>query len=81
MSDSNTDAEREARRIIERVNAETDISAGIVTRSAFQRAPQADKDDWIERTGTRIGRAASVVLFFGLLIWLAISLFGLGETP
>lgn len=80
MPTDKPDTEAEARRILERVTAETDVSAGIVT-SQTRPAKPVDNEDWIERVGTRIGRGASIVLFLGLLIWLAVSLFGPGATP
>ncbi len=60
-------AMREARRILRRVDMESDSAAVVAPARAHDS--HAD-DDWIERTGTRIGRALSIVLFLALVVWL-----------
>jgi hypothetical protein len=66
--------EAESRRIISRVGAETE--ATMVQRATrrvrdHMSARDAPEDDWVEIWGSRIGRAFGVVLFFGLIAWLA----------
>jgi hypothetical protein len=64
-----------ADRIIDRVAAESDVTGG-TWRNPAERNRGGDEDDWIERTGKRIGRALGLIVFAGLVIWLASSLFG-----
>jgi hypothetical protein len=76
------DQQRESRRIIGRMNAETDGAAmGVVRRSARRgrdhfAAADADENDWVELWGTRIGRAISLTLFLALVIYLGSILLG-----
>ena len=70
----------EARRILERINAEMDSSGLATGGSAVERMRKhfaggdADPEDRIEVVGRRIGRALSLALFIGLLVWLALFL-------
>ena len=69
---------REAQRILKRMSAESDGSAmKIVSRTAARDrdhfgAADADENDWVEVWGTRIGRAISLILFFGLILYLGL---------
>ena len=56
--------ERESRRILERVGAETEARM----RPA-EKQPD-DKQDWAEFWGRRIGRVLSFVLFFVAVLWI-----------
>lgn len=66
--------EREARRILERAERETEPSGP---------APDtgAQCDDPIEYWGTRIGRALGLVLAVAMMIWLGLFLLGHGQGP
>lgn len=81
MKDREDEAGRESRRIIARMNAETDGGAMTAVRRATKRgrdhftAGDADENDWIELWGTRIGRAVGLVLFAGLVIYLGTTIF------
>jgi hypothetical protein len=73
MADRQEQRERESRRIINRVGAETEAS--MVQRATrrvrdHMTARDAPEDDWIEVWGSRIGRAFGVVFFIGLVAWL-----------
>jgi len=74
--------QRESRRIIARMNAETDGAPVTVVQRATRRgrdhfaASDVDDTDAIEIWGTRIGRAVSLILFFGLLVYLVTLLRG-----
>ena len=69
---------REAQRILKRMSAESDGSAmKIVSRTAARGrdhfgAADADENDWVEVWGTRIGRAISLILFLGLILYLGL---------
>ncbi len=67
---------RESERILDRVNLESDISS-----ATFRHAREGDADDWIERTGTRIGRAAGIVLCVVLVVWLIATVFAGRGAP
>lgn len=67
--------EREARRILERVNKEADSHGGQVYDRSLQKLSGSD-DDWAERTGKRIARYLSAALFAGLVVWLLAVMFG-----
>ncbi|RNC96960.1 MAG: hypothetical protein ED558_03705 [Oricola sp.] len=66
--------EEEARKVIERVERESEI----VGRSSFVRAAgkardhltAAEAEDPVEVWGRRVGRALSVIAFIGLALWL-----------
>lgn len=79
MKDSK-DGQVEARRILERMARETAPGgASFITRIAkdeHETAAHADPYDPIEYWGMRIGRALSVLITVGLLIWIASYLFG-----
>lgn len=72
------DSDAESRRIIERVARETDPGgASFLARTArgardHVTAADADRSDPIEYWGTRIGRAAGLLIAIGLLIWLVL---------
>ncbi len=69
MADRGDKDRQEARRIIERVGAESDASM-IRRIGDHMAARDADKDDWAELWGRRIGRALGAVLLVYLLYWL-----------
>jgi hypothetical protein len=67
--------ERESRRIIDRINDESETS-GVAARTARRlgdhlSAADADQRDWAEVWGTRIGRTigALVVVVLFLYLW------------
>ena len=68
--------EREARRILERVEVDSEsFGTSSLARSATRArdhfmGADADQDDWTEVWGRRIGRAASLVITIALLFWL-----------
>jgi len=64
--------ELESRRILERVGAETEA------RMRPAEEEKADRDDWAEFWGRRIGRVLSFVLFFVAIIWIYQFLTGTG---
>lgn len=80
MAHDDEPRQREARRIIDRIERETDPGGtGIVSRTMRRAedhfgAADADRDDPIEVWGTRIGRAVGLVLTLALLAWLVTSL-------
>jgi hypothetical protein len=68
------DAE-ESRRILDRVAKESDPSGSLAVRTArrverHMRADDVDQADSIEVWGTRIGRAAGIILLVVLAGWL-----------
>lgn len=66
------DEEREARRIIERVGAETEarMRPGQAKRADGKDRAETDEEDWAEFWGKRIGRVFSFVLFFVAVYWI-----------
>jgi hypothetical protein len=75
MSGQDSDREAESRRILDRVSREAESGGSFVSRTAkrardHMTAEDADKDDWAEYWGTRIGRGLGIVLLVCLLIWL-----------
>lgn len=74
------DAERkeESRRILERVNRDSD---SLFLRSASRArdhfaAREAEGEDWTELWGRRIGRTLGLVAAFLLVLWIVFSLAG-----
>lgn len=71
-----TPEQREARRILDRVNTDTEqLGASSLARSALHArdhfaGADADQDDPIEVWGRRIGRGAGLVAVLVLLFWL-----------
>ena len=69
------DSPAEARRILERINRESNADHGMVARG-FERAKKhlsaadADPTDAIEIWGTRIGRVLALVLMLAAILWL-----------
>jgi hypothetical protein len=64
-----TDRERESRRIINRVGAESEAS--MVRRATDHMAGRdAEDKDWAELWGTRIGRWLGLALLIYLVWWL-----------
>lgn len=64
-----TERERESRRIINRVGAESEAS--MVRRASDHMAGRdAEDKDWAELWGTRIGRWLSLALLVYLVWWL-----------
>lgn len=77
--DAGRDREAESRRILDRVSRE--VEAGGATADRMMRrateglvGPSADKDDWVEYWGTRIGRIAGLAIGIGLMLWLVVYL-------
>lgn len=71
------DERTEARRILDRVERETDGGGSFVSRTSdrLQRHLSADGvDDPIEKTGTRIGRALGAVITVLIVGWLVYTL-------
>ncbi|MFN4009813.1 MAG: hypothetical protein ACK4K8_07650 [Pannonibacter sp.] len=72
----------DARKAIDRVNAESETILGSSTRRMATRARDhlggADKDqrDRVEVWGTRIGRSLGLIVAAGLLIYLAATYLG-----
>lgn len=70
------DNDSESRRIIERVERETDpggtsfIARTVKGARDHVAAADADRSDPLEYWGTRIGRALGLLIAFGLLVWL-----------
>ena len=71
-----TDEQREARRILERVSTDSEsLGTSSLARSAIRArdhfaGADADPDDWEEVWGRRIGRIAGAVVVVVLLVWL-----------
>lgn len=69
--------QQEAQRIINRMNAETDGAAMAAVKRRARKgrdhfaASDADRDDWAELWGTRIGRAIAGILIFCVLTYFA----------
>lgn len=59
----------ESRRIIGRVGAETEASMAKRAQN-HMAGKDADKDDWAELWGTRIGRWLGLALLVYLIYWL-----------
>jgi hypothetical protein len=79
MSGQDEDRKAESRRILDRVTREAESGGSVVSRAAkrarnHMAAEDADKDDWAEYWGTRIGRSLGIVFLVGLLIWLVLFL-------
>ena len=78
--------EAESRRILDRVNVESDIHGGAMFQRSKERAARhfsADDrkgEDWIEQTGTRIGRYLSIVLLVAIVLWLMKVIWELGTA-
>lgn len=75
MAGRGDDAERESRRILERIQRETDPSGSLLGKAAkgahnHVTAADVDPADKIEYWGTRIGRALGLLLAVALLAWL-----------
>ena len=77
-----TDQEREARRILDHMNAEAAPGGLAANRSVFQKAgdhfsaKEAANEDAAEIWGRRIGRGFGLILFFVLLLYLFNFIFG-----
>ena len=73
---------RESERILERVDMEE--SGGTMFGRTARRlrdhvsASDADRNDWAEYWGTRIGRAIGLIVTLILVAWLFLYLFGAG---
>ena len=69
---SKDDRLRQSQRILGRVNDEMQVS-GLGTRLEHHfAAREADQSDRVEVMGRRIGRALSLLLCLGLIVWLAL---------
>ena len=71
---------REARRIMDRIERETDPGGTTIASRSVQRAADhfsardRDQDDAIELWGTRLGRVIGLVLTIALLVYLVTGL-------
>lgn len=70
--------QQESRRILDRVAREAD-GGSLVARAARRArdhiaAADADKQDWAETWGTRIGRVLGIVIVLLLMLWLILQL-------
>ncbi|MBB2973405.1 hypothetical protein [Mesorhizobium sp. RMAD-H1] len=68
-------SQKQARRILERVNRESSADHGMVARGIERTkkhlsAADADQADSIEVWGTRIGRALALLLIVAAIVWL-----------
>lgn len=68
------DRNEESRRILDRIARESDTS-GLMARTTQRArdhftATDADRSDWIEHLGTRIGRILGLIITIGIVIWL-----------
>lgn len=74
--------QRESRRILERMQAQTDGGAMMAVQRTAKRgqdhlaASDADQTDRIEVWGTRIGRGISLLLLVGLIGYLGLLVSG-----
>jgi hypothetical protein len=76
MTEDDDRREEESRRIVRRIQQESDPSASLAARTLHRarrhlEAGDADPHDRVELWGTRIGRVLGLVLFVGLVVWLA----------
>lgn len=76
MAEPKNHGDREAQRILNRVQQESDPSGSLAARATKKMrehvaAGDADHSDWIELWGTRIGRVLGLVLLVVLLVSLA----------
>jgi hypothetical protein len=79
MGGQQDDRDAESRRILDRISRETEGGAGMLSRGVHRArdhlaAKDADKGDWAEYWGTRIGRLLGLALTIGLLAWLVLFL-------
>lgn len=80
MADRDDSREQdESRRIIERVAREAHSGSSPAVRMVRRArdhiaATDADRDDWAEYWGTRIGRIAGLLLMVGLIAWILLFL-------
>ncbi|WP_367717076.1 hypothetical protein AB2N04_03510 [Nitratireductor sp. GISD-1A_MAKvit] len=70
-------AEAEARRILDRVNRESEGSSMMIRVRNHIAARDAEKEDPIELWGTRIGRAIAVTFLTALILWVLLYVFGI----
>lgn len=74
MSKDDKNKDTESRRILERIRRETEPGHGFGTPTGRARdhfaARDADREDWVELWGTRIGRALALVFALVLIAWL-----------
>lgn len=71
---SNKDRENESKRILDRVAREAEGGGSLISRTSqrvrgHMTADDADKADWAEYWGTRIGRGLGILFVVCLLIW------------
>lgn len=79
MNREDEDRNTESRRILDRVARESEAGGSLASRAVRRArdhlaAEDADKDDWAEYWGTRIGRGLALVFLLGLLLWLVLFL-------
>ncbi|MCT7376523.1 hypothetical protein [Chelativorans salis] len=71
-------AQEESRRILERVDRESDLFLRMASRARDHFAARdAQSEDWTELWGRRIGRVLGVLFALALVIWLWSYLSGL----
>ncbi|WP_246226198.1 MULTISPECIES: hypothetical protein [Chelativorans] len=73
MGDKRRDeqAQEESRRILERVDRESDLFMRMASRARDHlTASEAQSEDWTELWGRRIGRVLGVLFALALIIWL-----------
>lgn len=71
---SSKDRENESKRILDRVAREAEGGGSLISRTSqrvrgHMTADDADKADWAEYWGTRIGRSLGILFVVCLLIW------------
>lgn len=74
MSSQHKDGKTESRRILDRVAREAEGGGSLISRTAqrvrgHMTAEDADKADWAEYWGTRIGRGLGILFVVALLVW------------
>lgn len=74
MNSKDEKNEAESRRILQRVSQESDPGGSLIARTARRardhiNAEDADKGDWAEYWGTRIGRGLGIGLVVLVVAW------------
>lgn len=72
------DHQAESRRILKQLRQEEGGVVGRATQRAREHleASDADRDDWAEYWGTRIGRILGLTIMIGLAVWLLVLVTG-----
>jgi hypothetical protein len=81
MARRDDDSEREARRILDRVEKESSADASLVGRGTSRlrghlNADDVDQTDRIEVWGTRVGRGIGFLITLAIIGWLVLYLLG-----